>query len=103
MLTFRAANPILVLETRPRGDLRVAPKALSLFLSPSRCTWVRHVTDSPHLKHLAIPVPGAAELQTAKPVQEFPPDFLMNRLFHSVRRKSERPVHTVDAQVRRLN
>jgi hypothetical protein len=83
-LTFGKQNPILLLETRPRGDLRVAPKALSLFLCAPGSTGVGHVANAPCLKYLSIFVTLTVKLKQTQPIKKFHADFIPNRLIHSL-------------------
>ena len=66
-LTSDDRHPILKVETRPRGELRLAPKALSLFsfldqfLAP-RSAGIRHETNSPEFMNSAFLVTVTMEL-----------------------------------------
>lgn len=102
-LTRRPENPKLILETRPRGGLRAAPKALSLFFCAPRTARIRNQENCPALKDVSVPVTFAVILKVAQLVEKLEADFLSDRLAHSLGRQTKAPVHAVDAQIGRLH
>src|SRR5438046_10212791 len=71
-LTRGPKNPILLMETRPRGGLRVAPKALSPFSCAARTPPDPNKENPPTPQKLSLPVALPLILEARQPGQKLP-------------------------------
>src|SRR5437879_2935763 len=92
-------STIISMEVLLRGRSRVAPTALPPLSCASWTIRVRHITDAEAFENVPVAIALSTELQAAQPWSELVLDLGTHWPVHSLTRRAESPIDTIDRQI----